>query len=522
MATSERSAASGSSLRRRSLLIGGGLTAALATAGGTARAAAGLSPDPAAEQLPPFQFDFDNGNFIRDLITGGPAPLEDAIGPMDASIYIWITSLVQISWFDALAPYHPTAVGVHSRIPRRPSGESATNRNKNIAGMYAGYQVVKGVFAERLPAARQGMILIGLNPDDESEDPTSPVGIGNIAGKAVVEARAHDGMNHLGDIGRKYNGKPYEDYTGYQPVNTAHELVDPSRWQPAIHPHRRRVGGGPGDKGIWMVQSFVTPQLRLVRPYTYRNPSQFQVAPPDHLQHPNGRRYKREVDEVLAASAGLTDEQKILTEFFDDKRAGITVAPRAAALAHDLDLDGWAHFYAATALARFDDLIACWHWKTEYEAVRPFSAVRHVYGNAPVTAWGGPGVGTVNDIPADEWDAFLPVGDHPEYPSGSTTLCSAEAQAARRFLGDDVLEMTKASPAGSSLTEPGITPASDVEVHWDNWTDFTKDCGVSRMWGGVHFPTTIERSIEWGAQFGDRAYDFVRRHITGRGVPGWH
>src|SRR5215469_9547685 len=91
-----------------------------------------IRPNLAPGQGPPvglkIDFDFDNGNFIRDLVTtnaGGALPVESAIGPMDASIYIWITHLFQMAWFDALAPYHPTAVGLHSRIPRRPARESA-------------------------------------------------------------------------------------------------------------------------------------------------------------------------------------------------------------------------------------------------------------------------------------------------------------------------------------------------------------------------------------------------------------
>jgi hypothetical protein len=516
MTMSGRSPVADFSPRRRSLLIGGASTAALATLGHTGTAAASQATGSADE--PAVDFDFDKGNFIRDLITtnaGGVFPPEGAIGPMDATIYVWLTSSLQISWFDALAPYHPTAIGVHSRIPRRPSSESATNRNKNIAGMHAGYQVAKGLFAEREPIMRQALIAIGLDPDDESEDLTSPVGIGNVAGKAVVRARANDGMNHLGDIGRKYHGKPYDDYTGYRPVNTPYKVVNPSRWQPAMHPHRRRVGGGPGDKGIWVIQRFVTPQMRLVKPYTYQDPGQFKLARPDHSTHTNPRKYKRSVDEILEASASLTGEKKLLAEWFDNKLAGITMAPRAAALSHDLDLDGWAHLFMTTSVARFDDLIAAWHWKYKYDSVRPFTAVRHVYGRSKVSAWGGAGRGTVNDMPADEWSAYLPVGDHTEYPSGSTTLCGAEAQAARRFLGDDVLDWTQAFPAGSGQTEPGLVPAKDTELHWQTWADFNRDCANSRVWGGVHFQTTVDRSIEWGAQFGDRAHEFVQRHING-------
>ena len=485
----------------------------------TSEAPAGAEPTGrTAKPTPRIAFDFDHGNFIRDLVTtraDGAFPEESAIGPNDATVYIWITHLFQMSWFDALAPYHPTAVGVCSRIGRRPAAESATNRNKNIAGMYASYQVVKAVFSERAPVMRQAMTALGLDPDDASQDPATPAGIGNIAGRAVVAARVHDGMNHLGDEGRKYHGRPYDDYTGYRPVNTAYELTDPSRWQPAVGPHQRRVGEGPGDKGIFTVQRFATPQFGRVDAHTFTDPGQLKIAPPDHLDHTDPHAYKRSADQVLRASAALTDEQKVKAEFFDNKLMGVTLSPRAAAEAHDLDLDGWCQLFMATSVARFDGLIAAWHHKRDHEAPRPFTAIRHVYGSDPVTAWGGPGKGTVEDLPADEWAGYLPVGDHPDYPSATTTLCAAQAQAARRLLGDDRLEWTCRIRAGSALTEPGLVPAHDLELRWETWTDFEKDCADSRVWAGVHFPTTVERTLEWGAQFGDRAEQFVRRHVDG-------
>ncbi|TQM71882.1 hypothetical protein FHX41_5662 [Actinomadura hallensis] len=515
MTRSERAGGSASAMGRRSLLIGGASAAALATLGRTGVAAASPSA-PSAPAAPQIDFDFDTGNFHRDLIAAQGDPTyggELAFGPMDASLIIWIADMMTTSWFDALAPYHPTAVGVHSRIPRRPAGESKTNRNKNIAAIHATHKVIKATNPERLASVEQVMKLIGLDPSDQSEDPTTPVGIGNIAGNSAVRARSRDGMNFLGNEGRKYNGQPYDDYTGYKPVNTAYELVDPARWQPAIHPHRRRVGGGPGDKGIFVVQRFVTPQLARVKAHTYRDPSRFGLPEPVHLR---GANYKRSVDDILAASAGLTDAQKVKAEFFDNKFLGIGQATMAAGRAHDLDLDNWVHLHFATAVAQFDDLIAAWYHKRRFDAVRPFSAVRHVYGDRKVTAWGGVGKGTVSDMPANEWASYLPVGDHPEYPSGSTTLCAAEAQAARRFLGDDVLEWKHSVPAGSLLTEPGLVPAKDFELNYGTWTEFVRECAISRVWGGVHFRNTVETSMEWGKQFGDRAYEFAQRHIKGQ------
>jgi hypothetical protein len=498
-------------MRRRSLLLGGvgGAAAALVLGhSGTAAAQPGEPPE--------IDFDFDTDNFIRDLVSGNdPRSFEDIIAPMDVTLLMRVTHFATTAWFDAVAPYHPTAVGVYSRIGRRPASESATNRNKNIAALHATNQVIKGVVPEREPAFRQLMTAVGLDPDDESEDPTSPVGIGNLAGRAVIAARLRDGMNQLGDEGRRYNPRPYLDYTGYRPVNTAYELVDASRWQPQLTPHRRRNGEGIADKGIFIVQQFVTPQLRLTRPHTFKSPRQFRLAPPNHIAHPGARSYRHSVDEVLAASAALTDEQKVIAEFFDNKLLGIGMSGLAAANAHELDLDGWVHLFFTNSTAIFDTLIAVWHQKTKYDAVRPFSAIQHLYGSSPVSGWGGVGVGTVDDIPANQWASYLNVGDHPEYPSGSTTLCSAEAQATRRFLGDDILDWRLTAPAGSTVVEAGITPASDVELHWPTWTDFVEDCAISRVWGGVHFSKTVERSVEFGVQFGDLAYEFVQRQVNG-------
>ncbi|MCD0448187.1 hypothetical protein LO762_03090 [Actinocorallia sp. API 0066] len=521
MTSAGSSADSDLSMRRRSLLLGGlgGASAtALAALGHAEPAAAAPSPGPAAPPPPGLEFDFDNDNFHSDLIDragdqsfGG----EQIFGPMDASLIIWIQHIMCTAWFDALAPYHRTAVGVHSRIPRRPRAESATNRNRNIAAIYATLQVIKAVYPERLAAVKAVMTIIGLDPEDVSENLATPVGIGNVAGKSVVRARQNDGMNFLGNEGPKYHGRQFEDYTGYEPRNTAYDLPEPGRWQPAMGPHRRRVGGGPGDKGIFIIQRFVTPHFGRVKPYTYKDPSPFKIARPDHTDYTDRAKYKKSADEILAASAALTDLQKVKTEFFDNKFLGIGQATKAAALSHNLDLDKWVQLHFMSAIAQLDDLIACWHQKRRWDAPRPFTVIRKVYGDRKVSSWGGVGKGTVHDMPGNEWTSFIPVGDHPEYPSGSTTLCAAEAQAARRFLGDDKLEWRRPIPKGSSLTEPGLVPARDLELYYPTWTGFVKDCATSRVWAGVHFGTTVARSIEYGTPFGDRAYDFAMKYIKG-------
>ena len=111
-----------------------------------------------------------------------------------------ITTLITNSWFDAVAPDHPTAVGVYSRLGRGPASERATSSNMNVAVIYASYHVLNSLLPAHNAEWRAMGTSVGLNPDDGQET-TSAVGIGNLAGKAVVAAREHDGMNQLGDEG---------------------------------------------------------------------------------------------------------------------------------------------------------------------------------------------------------------------------------------------------------------------------------------------------------------------------------
>jgi hypothetical protein len=349
---------------------------------------------------------------------------------------------------------------------------------------------------------------VGLDPEDTRQDLESAIGIGNVAGSSVADAREHDGMNQLGDEGdRIYNRQPYADYLGYEPVNSAFELSDPSRWQPHVISPRM---------GIFQVQRFVTPQLRATRPYSYETPDAMEVPPPVNSD-PNHRGYRDQVDEVLSASANLTDYQKMTAELFDNKILGLGFAALFASERFELSLEQLVQYDFLTNMAAFDTAIAAWHMKHRFDAVRPFSAIRYVYGDDPVAAWGGPGMGAVEDLPANQWRSYLNTADHPEYPSGSSALCAAHAEASRLYLKSDSLGWTVPAAAGSSRIEPGITPAEDMVLGpWETWSDFVRECGLSRLWGGVHFMSAIEAGAELGTSIGKTAHEFLTRHLDGR------
>jgi hypothetical protein len=476
-----------------------------------ATSALALQPTPAFPQEP--AFDLDTGNAPHDVVipTALP-PLRATVAASDASLVLHMTVQINNAWFDAIAPYHPTALGVASRLGRRPPSERATNRQRNIAMLYASYVVLNGLLPKYRAQWRDMLSKVGLDPDDPNRDPASPVGIGTRAGEAVLASRLHDGMNRLGDEGgRKYDRQPYADYLGYRPVNTADSLVDPRRWQPQV------VTTG---NGVFRVQEFVTPQYGVTRPYSYGSPKEFSLPPPrdsDPVKNPDG--YRRQADELLRVSAGLTDVQKMTAEHFVDKYRSLPTTVAFLAEARRYTLDQYVFHAFLTNLAAFDAGIAAWHFKRLYDAVRPFSAIHYLYRGRTVAAWGGPGRGTVTDLPGEQWRSYLPTQDHPEYPSGSATFCAAHAEVSRRFTGTDSLGLSVTVRKGTSVVEPGVTPRTDIVLGpWHTWTQWAHDCALSRMWAGAHFRAAVTEGPALGTQIGDSVYVFVDRHI--RGVVG--
>lgn len=424
----------------------------------------------------------------------------------DPSLILRITAMTSNAWFDAIAPYHPTARGVYSDIPNRPEAER-TDKNRNIAMLYASYHIYKSLMPNSTMVWKRMLSDVGLDPDDQSLDPTSPIGIGNLAGKAIVANRQYDGMNQLGNEGGcAYNCKAYADYTGYTPLNTAYELSHPSHWQPTILTN---------DNGQFSIQTFITPQLANTRPYTHTSPGKFNIPAPSKSRIQNDFEYKDQADQVLAASAELTDKQKAIAEFFENKFNSVLAAAGSVSGLLNLSLEEFVIIEFATNIASFDTAIAVWFNKRKYDAVRPFSAIRYLYGSQPIHAWGGPGQGTVDDLPADQWESYLPVANHPEYPSATASICAAHAQIMRHLHGDNNLDFSVTIPAGSSAIEPGITPQKDIRLNWDNWTDFEKDCGQSRLWAGVHFPDSIPAGMSIGHEIADITYHYVTNLLKG-------
>lgn len=454
-------------------------------------------------------FDLDHGNILTQVVYPKfQRESRQSAAGRAVTLTVDHAMLIEMPWFDAIAPYRDNAVGIFSNIPRRPAAEH-TLRNMNIAVAYSAFTSLNAELPESKSIWIEMMQAAGLDPNNTTEDPTTPSGIGILAAKNALAARAHDGTNRDGDEGGvKYNRQPYADYTGYKPVNTPYTLRNPSRWQPNTT----------SSRNVYQVQEFATPQFGLVRPFTFSSPSQFSVSPPVNSNYHNRGAYKRQADEVLKASAGLDDRQKVAAELFNDKVLTFgAVAGSPVVVSGKYDTEKMVDYIATTDVSFVDSTIVTWYYKRKYDAVRPFSAIRYLYGDKKITAWGGPSQGTVSDITGNEWRSYLngDAADAPEYPSATAALCLAFASQVRLFTGTDQANITYAAAKGSSVVEPGITPATDVKLQWSNWTDFANDCGESRVAAGENFPSAIKAAAQYAPKIGELSYQYIQRKVAG-------
>ena len=102
------------------------------------------------------------------------------------------------------------------------------------------------------------------------------------------------------------------------------------------------------------------------------------------------------------------------------------------------------------------------------------------------------------------WTPLLPVTpNHPEYPSAHACITPAGGRVIARFLGTGQID----------FTVPSLTGLGDR--HFDQVKDLEEDVNNGRIWGGIHYRS----SVEDGSEIGKKTADQVLAHHFQRSEP---
>ena len=139
--------------------------------------------------------------------------------------------------------------------------------------------------------------------------------------------------------------------------------------------------------------------------------------------------------------------------------------------------------------------------KWAHDLVRPTTAIKH-WGNDYLYTYGGDDSlpGPVQ-IKARDFEAYIRVMPHPEFPSGSSCLCTAYYEFTDIYLSNmynDTLKDIGWSESGRKYTLANLEELRDI-------------CGESRLWGGMHYTAAIPAGESICSGLGQLALDYVQR-----------
>lgn len=501
-----------------------------------------------------------NELMLSAVRNGGPRP----------TVVARSTFIVHNAIYDAWAQYDSVANGVITTNLRRPSSEH-TLANKQKAISFAAYRALLDQFpAFEVQTGAYSRLLtdLGYNPAEAtSTDTTTPAGIGNVCAQAILDFRQTDGSNEANN----YPGNSTNAVltTPYAPVNCADDTMacgiggasfDPNRWQPLRVPNGTLLDSNgnptfdPLDPTTFSDQRFLTPHWGGVVPFALTSFNQFPLGGPplagssasftDALGRTdtNDAIYNLQIDEVLALSAGLTDTQKVIAEFWADGPRSETPPGHWQAIAHGISyrdqntLDDDVKLYFALTGAVFDSSIAVWGNKAVFDSIRPVSAIRHKYVGQAIQAWGGPDMGT-QTIMGEDWNPYQdptfvtpPFG---EYPSGHSCFSAASAEILAQFTGSDAFFDGHTILFDEDFNGDGLadllgqhivgvggnrfenSPSGVVVLTWATFSEAADEAGISRLFGGIHMVEGDRDSRALGRLIGAQAFSVAEEYWTG-------
>jgi hypothetical protein len=407
-------------------------------------------------------------------------------------------ALVWTAGFDAWSRYDEHATPFYlNDVPRKPERER-TLVNKEKAVSYALYRAMLTYYFSDSVLLKTRMKEFGFDPNNNSTDPGTPEGVGNLAALAVINARMNDGANQTDS---------YSDYTGYAPINTPDKLNAVERWQPKYFSD---------GNGGWFAPQCLTPHWPKVKPMTLDSSSQFRSVAPPAIGSPQ---LINEIKEVVQMQANLTNEQKALIEFMRDGPKSVQQAGHWLIFAQDVSirdnhtLDEDVKMYFAVEAAAMDAFIAAWDTKMFYDFARPYTLVHNYYGEQVIKAWAGAGKGLTN-IKGNEWRPYSPetflCPPFPSYVSGHSCVSGACSEILRLFTGSDTFgEQVKIIPG--MMTEPD-NAGDTVTLVFPSFTETANMAGLSRVLGGYHIQADNLEGLKLGRNVASKVWKEYLEH----------
>jgi hypothetical protein len=223
--------------------------------------------------------------------------------------------------------------------------------------------------------------------------------------------------------------------------------------------------------------------------------------------YPTDDERKMELCQVADITGTLTDEQKIIAEFWAGGPGTATppgmLAWFWAEYCRQANPSERVFFLSGLDLGihLFEGSRITWGLKAKFCQARPIQEIRCCLARKEVKNWKGEPIIADNWIPYQESNFITP--PFADFPSGHSHFSKAFALTMNKWFGSQVKytpekrfdlispvldpesEDLQVKP-GASVIEPDLVPEKSIDLKWHTWNEIAEQAGMSRLYGGIH------------------------------------
>jgi PAP2 superfamily len=242
---------------------------------------------------------------------------------------------------------------------------------------------------------------------------------------------------------------------------------------PYSYPKASNPGEWVPTNVIVQQQAPLLPKWGQNRTFALTNAKQCKLSAPPEFSTEKTSAFYKEALEVYDTTRALTPEQKAIAKFWSDDPMlsptppGHWISILLQLTEKDSSLETFSEGYARLGIALADSFIACWDTKYQYNLLRPITYIQK------------------NIDP--KWTPLLNTPPFPEFPSGHSTQSGAAASVLTAIFGENYA-FTDHTPEADGLK---------ARAYKSFWAA-AQEAGISRLYGGIHFRSAVERGLEQG------------------------
>jgi hypothetical protein len=228
------------------------------------------------------------------------------------------------------------------------------------------------------------------------------------------------------------------------------------------------------------------PYWNRIRPFVLPRWDACPIAAPPVYGVDTGAALYHDAAAVYAAKTALTAEQRTVAYYWADNGGEtgtpvghwLSIASQMISERH-LTADQAATLILATALSQADAFIAAFGYKYAFNLLRPRTYIRRVIDST--------------------WEPLIPTPPFPEYPSAHSTQSAAAARTITSLIGAAPFRDSTSITVGHAVREFASFEAASEEA------------GMSRIYGGIHYPAGNRAGLDVGKCIGDRVAAALQR-----------